>query len=203
MSEARFAAVILAGGLSSRMKQLKPLLPLGDATVTDYAVSTFKSLGIDVFIVVGYRKEKITSGIKKQGLTIVNNPDFEKGMFSSIQAGVRELGNMFQAFFILPVDIPMVGATTIRQIMKAGNANPGKIIYPVFDGKRGHPPLVPSSLISEILSWEREGGLKSLLEKHANQAFEVAVKDSFILFDVDTPEDYKELLRRYRGRLKT
>lgn len=199
MSGARFAAVILAAGLSSRMRQLKPLLPLGDATITDFAASTFHSLHVDVFLVVGYRKEEVVPGIKTHGITIVYNPDFEEGMFTSIQAGIRRLQYEHQAFFILPVDIPLVTRTTIKQMINAGVDNPGCVIYPTFEGKRGHPPLIPSVLIPEILSWQQEGGLKTFLQSYEKNAMDVPVNDSFILFDVDTPEDYKKLLKYYQN----
>ena len=60
MKTPRCAAVILAGGLSSRMEQFKPLLPLGKATVTDHVIATFKSANVDVFLVVGYRRDDIS-----------------------------------------------------------------------------------------------------------------------------------------------
>jgi molybdenum cofactor cytidylyltransferase len=193
MSGSRFAVVILAAGFSSRMKQLKPLLSLGEATVTEFIISTFQSLGVQVFLVVGNRKEEVISGINSPGITIVYNPDFEKGMFSSIQAGIKQLGKEYQAFFILPVDIPLVKAVTIKKIMEAGIAHPQNIIYPVFRGKRGHPPLIPSGLIPEILAWTQDGGLKAYLKSREQVAMNLPVNDSFILFDIDTPEDYIKL----------
>jgi molybdenum cofactor cytidylyltransferase len=114
MNNPRFAAVILAAGFSSRMKQLKPLLPLGEVTVTGYAISTFQSIGVEVFLVVGNRKEEVISGINSRGIIIVDNPDFEKGMFSSVQAGIKHLGKEHQSFFILPVDIPLVEMATVK-----------------------------------------------------------------------------------------
>jgi molybdenum cofactor cytidylyltransferase len=197
MNQARFAVVILAAGFSSRMKQLKPLLPLGDATVTDFAVSTFQSLGVEVILVVGNRKEEVISGIKSRGVTIVNNPDFEKGMFSSIQAGIKQIQKEPQAFFILPVDIPLVEAATIKTIMDAGVAHPQSIIYPTFTGKRGHPPLIPTGLIPEVLAWKQDGGLKAYLKSKEQLAINIPVNDSFILFDIDTPEDYIKLKKLY------
>jgi molybdenum cofactor cytidylyltransferase len=197
MSDARFAVVILAAGFSSRMKQLKPLLPLGDATVTDVAVSTFQNLGVEVFLVVGNRKEEVISGINSCGITIISNPDFEKGMLSSIQAGIKELQKEYQGFFILPVDIPLVEAATIKKIMDAGIAHPQSIIYPAFTGKRGHPPLIPSGLVPEILAWKQDGGLKAYLKSKEKFAINIPVEDSFILFDIDTPEDYKKLQKLY------
>ena len=200
MSGARFAVLILAAGFSSRMKQLKPLLPLGDSTVTDFAVTTFQKLGVEVFLVVGHRKEEVISGINSHRITIVNNPDFEKGMFSSIQAGIKQFPKEYSAFFVLPVDIPLVGAATIKIIMDAGTAHPQSIIYPSFEGKRGHPPLIPSNLIPGILAWEKDGGLKAFLESHEDKAINIPVNDSFILFDIDTPEDYKKLQNFYKNR---
>ena len=198
MKNPPFAAIILAAGLSSRMQQFKPLLPLGKATITDHVIATFKSVNADVFLVVGYRRDDIVAGIREKDITIVYNPDYEQEMFSSVQAGVRQLQPEHSAFFILPVDIPLVKPTTIRRLMEAAKENPGKIIYPTFGGNRGHPPLLPDSLIPAILGWDKSGGLKAVLKEYEKLTLEVPVKDSFILEDIDTPEDYLELLKHYR-----
>ena len=140
----------------------------------------------------------LVAGIKENDITIVYNPDYEKGMFSSIQAGVRQLRPEYDAFFILPVDIPLVKAATIRRLMEAARENPDKIIYPTYNDKRGHPPLLPASLIPVILGWQKNGGLKAVLKAHEKLALEVPVNDNFILEDIDTPEDYQRLLKLYR-----
>jgi CTP:molybdopterin cytidylyltransferase MocA len=194
--KARYAAIILAGGLSTRMKQFKPLLPLGRETITDRVIDLFLNEGVDVFLIAGYRHNDILAGIKKRDITIIYNPDYEKGMFSSVQAGVRRLNAGYEAFFVSPVDIPLVSPATIQRLMEAGEENPGKIIYPVFGGKRGHPPLIPSALAPTILGWEKGGGLKAALKSRERLAVEIVVPDSFILFDIDTPEDYAELQKR-------
>ena len=180
------------------MKQLKPLLPLGGATITDFVVSSFQSAAVDVFLVVGYRQEEIKAGIKQRGFAIVYNPDYSTGMLGSIQTGIRQLSREYQAFFVLPVDIPLVRVSTIEKLKKAWIMHPAKIIYPVYDDKRGHPPLIPGSLITGILEWKQEGGLKAFLKSHEDIAREITVTDKNILFDIDTLEDYKELQERYR-----
>jgi molybdenum cofactor cytidylyltransferase len=73
------------------------------------------------------------------------------------------------------------------------NHFPGKIVYPVYQGRRGHPPLIPTSLIPGILTWEKEGGLKSFLKMYEKIAVDLPVNDEFILKDIDTPDDYKQL----------
>jgi molybdenum cofactor cytidylyltransferase len=181
------------------MKQFKPLLPLGEATLADHVISTFMRGEVDVFLVVGYQHDKLRTHIKKRDINIIENLDYGRGMFTSIQAGVRRLPASHQAFFIMPIDIPLVRPSTIKQLLDAAEEHPGNIIFPVFGKKRGHPPLIPSSLIPVILGWKQGGGLKSILNSQEKIAWEVPVADSNILFDVDTPEDYKILLERYQN----
>ena len=198
MNRPRFSAVILAGGLSTRMKQLKPLLPLGKTTVLNHVIDTFTQSKVDVLLVTGSRREEIEAGVINRSITIIYNPDYEKGMFTSVKAGIRGIKPEYRAFFILPVDIPLVTTETIKELIAASMLNPHKIIYPVFNAERGHPPLIPNLLIPDILGWEKDGGLKAVLKTYEKRAVEVAVNDKFILFDIDTPEDYQELLDNYK-----
>jgi molybdenum cofactor cytidylyltransferase len=193
-----FAAVVLAGGFSSRMQQLKPILPLGEETITDHIITTFTVTGVDVFLVTGYRREDVEAGIRRRDITVVYNPDYEQGMLSSIRAGLRQLPATYQSFFILPVDIPLVRPPTILRLIDAMLTDADKIIYPVFRRKRGHPPLIPAGLIPDILEWEGNGGLQAILSSREELAREIPVADSFILGDIDTQEDYTVLLERYR-----
>ncbi len=194
---ARYVAIVLAGGLSTRMKQFKPLLPLGEATITDHIIATFLSAGVDVLLVVGYRHDEIKAKIKERDINIVYNPDYEQGMFSSIQAGVSHLLPAYQAFFIQPVDIPLIRPATIKRLMEAAAENPDKIIYPVFEGRRGHPPLIPFGVAPAILEWQEGGGLKAVLDSPEIPDLEIPVPDANILFDIDTPEDYAALLEHF------
>jgi len=200
MKTPRLAAIVLAAGLSSRMKQFKPLLPLGKTTIVNYVIATSKSVNVDVVLVTGYRHNDVAAAIADKGITVVYNPDYQKEMFSSVQAGVRQLSPEYTGFFILPVDIPLVTAATIQSLIKTACENPDKIIYPTYQGKRGHPPLLPASLIQNILNWTKEGGLKAVLKAHEKLALEVPVNDKFILEDIDNPEDYQRLLQHYLNR---
>ena len=75
--------------------------------------------------------------------------------------------------------------------------NPEKIIFPVFGKKRGHPPLIPVVLRPTILGWKREGNLKEILDSHEKLALEINVPDNNILLDIDTPDDYARLQKRF------
>lgn len=198
MKYSRFAAVVLAAGFSRRMERFKPLLSIGDETITDRVISIFLQNDVDVYLVVGWQQDELRAGIKAQKVYIVENPDFHQDMITSVQAGLRSLGSGYEAFFVMPVDIPLVRYSTIQRLIETAQKQPGKLIYPVFGKTRGHPPLIPTSIIPDILGSQKDGGLKAILSAYENIALEVRVPDSNIIFDVDTPEDYKALLERFQ-----
>ncbi|MDF2840738.1 MAG: mobA 1, partial [Clostridia bacterium] len=88
----KIAAIVLAAGYSSRMGELKPLLPLGDKTVIEKVIDAFRKAGIDdVRVVVGYEAQRLMPLLEKRKVQIIQNIEFEKGMFSSVQAGIKSL----------------------------------------------------------------------------------------------------------------
>jgi molybdenum cofactor cytidylyltransferase len=61
-------------------------------------------------------------------------------------------------------------------------------------GKRGHPPLVSMKIRSSILEWRGNGGLRGLLQEWESSAVDVETADEYVLADMDTPQQYEELL---------
>jgi molybdenum cofactor cytidylyltransferase len=204
MTSNRIAAIVLAAGFSSRMKDFKPLLTIGGETIVDRVISTYQQNGVEVYLVTGYQGDQLLDSLKNCNVQFVENPDYSLGMYSSVRAGLRQLPSEIDAFFVAPVDIPLVRTATIRRMMEKAVESPGKIIYPEFQHTRGHPTLIPAQLIPAILGWEKEGGLRAVLDAYQETALEVAVPDRYILFDIDTPEEYRQLLESYsRYRVPT
>jgi molybdenum cofactor cytidylyltransferase len=196
-NENHVATIVLAAGYSSRTGDaFKPLLKLGGCTLLERAITAHLDAGIpDVRIVVGYRRDEVSEAVKHLGTRIVINPNFDKGMFSSVQAGVASLESEVQAFFIMPVDIPLVEAATIRSILDSYNRNCHGITYPMYKGRKGHPPLIARKYISEIMGSPAPEGLRGILSSHEAEANSVEVDDEAILWDIDMLEDYQRLLQ--------
>ncbi len=193
----KFSAIILAAGFSSRMGSIKSLLPFGDRTMIEQTVSLYKNAAIeDIRVVVGHEKKKILPVLNKLKVKATDNPDFGRGMFSSVLSGLSSLGPDSDACFIHPVDIPLVKKDTIVHLRDVYQQMPGKILRPSFEGVRGHPPLLPSACFRDILSWNGKGGLKTALSQFESNTITLEVPDSNILFDIDTPEDYKTALKK-------
>jgi putative nucleotidyltransferase with HDIG domain len=186
------AALILAAGYSSRMGRFKPLLSLGGKSAIEWAIAGFQDAGIPrISVVTGHEADAIESMLRGTGIGVVHNPSYDKGMYSSVQAGLASLSAGVQACFLLPVDIPLVRASTIDALASRYESKPAAVIYPNFHGQRGHPPLIARDLFADVLSGNGDGGLRAFLQRHS--ADEVAVADEGILLDMDTPEDYARL----------
>ncbi len=197
MIRAKTAALVLAAGLSSRMGRLKPLLRLDDGTVIQRVISLFTDQGVDVIVVTGCGREKVEAAVAPLRATTVFNADFEQGMFTSIQAGIKALRPEHASFFVMPVDIPLVRPATIARLLSVASDNPRRVLVPTIGDRHGHPPLLPVSLVPAVLDWKGEGGLKAVLAQHPELTLDVPVADSNVLLDVDSPEDYTALLRRW------
>ena len=188
----RIAAVIPAAGYSSRLGFFKPLLPTDSSLVIERSVRTFQQAGIeDIRVVVGHKADLLIPVLAHLGAKTITNPKYDQGMYTSVQAGVRSLENEIEAFFLLPADYAFVSAETIRNLLRAHEGGSFEVIYPVYRGERGHPPLISAKLRGRILGAEPEGGLKGLLEREAHSSAEIRVDDEGVLIDLDSEEDYQ------------
>ncbi len=193
------AAIILAAGYSSRMGDFKPLLRLGETTILERIIGLFRETGVeDIRVVIGYRSADLLPLVDRLLARPVINDRYHDGMFSSVLAGVESLEEDIGAFFLLPVDIPLVRRETVTTLLEIYRSGAGSILYPVFRGKRGHPPLMSARYIEEIVGWEGDGGLKSFLALHEAEAVNVETGDENILLDMDTPSDYERVLDAWR-----
>ncbi|AFQ43195.1 DVU_1551 family NTP transferase [Desulfosporosinus meridiei] len=188
-------AIIVAAGYSFRMKRFKPLLSLGEDTVLEKAVESFVKGGIrDIRVVVGHRANEMYPILEKIEVQTVVNPNFSEGMFSSVRAGVESLPSEAKGFFLLPVDNPIIRPDSIKKLESAFMTTRFGIIYPTYQGTRGHPPLISCRYGKKVMFWDKPGGMKALLEQYEQDALEVEVEDPGILLDMDTPEDYQQML---------
>ena len=157
------SAIILAAGYSSRMGSLKPLLDLGGRTLLARAVGAFASIGVeDVVVVTGHRGDEVAAAAEELGARPVENPRFDAGMYTSVQAGAAAVAEG-RRFFLLPVDCPLARPETIGRLARAGAAARAEVTLPVHGGIPGHPPLLAPALRGEILGSEPSGGLRELL----------------------------------------
>ena len=193
MSAAALAGVILAAGLSSRMRELKPLLPLDGVPAVLRVAAAYRAVGLEAVVVLGFGAERVAPLLDRHGVRYVINHDVEDGMFSSVRCGARALPADVRAFFVHPVDCALVRSETLGFLARSAGTPAAAILFPVHGTERGHPPLVPASLRNAILAENPDGGLKELLSRGAPAARDVLVDDPNVLLDMDDAADYERL----------
>lgn len=133
------------------------------------------------------------------GVTLAVNPAPERGMLSTIRAGIAALGGAAvlasrgEVLLVCPGDVPALRAETIAGLLARQAASGAPLAVPVHRGRRGHPLAIAPLLLSEIDGLDLAVGLRQLLDRHAAELLEVEVDDPGAVEDVDTPEDYRRL----------
>lgn len=190
----KVSAIVLAAGFSSRMGEFKPLLPLAGTSTIGRVTVALRQAGVeDVIVVTGYRAAELLPELTRYRLRHTMNDSYAAGMYSSVQSGVQALAADTAAFFLWPVDVPLVRSHSLRLLLRDFHQHGAAVTYPTFRGERGHPPLIAASLIPLIRTQERPEGLRGLLAEQETVARDVAVVDEGVVADMDTPEDYSKL----------
>lgn len=192
------AAIVLAAGCSTRMGHFKPLLPLGDKAALERTVGLFQRAEVaHLQVVTGHRAADLQPLLQQLNVNETFNQKYQAGMFTSIQCALQAMPNHIDAFFLQPVDMPLVRDSTLPQLLRARQQSGRGIIHPLFFGKRGHPPLISTHYRETILSADGTGGLKALLLPYEEDILEVEVADEHTVLDMDTPTDYDYLCHRW------
>lgn len=199
-SPLQISAVILAAGLSSRMKDFKPLLRVGDETMVEAVIHLFqKNHIIDIVVVTGHRSEELSPFVKNAGAIQVHNPHFRSGMLGSIQKGIKNINTESSGFFLLPVDIPAVRSSTVHRMILEFQKASDNVIMPCFDDRSGHPPLVPCTMKKDILDLKTGSSLRDLIFSPATGIKQIKVHDRGILMDADDKKGYARVCEKIQS----
>jgi molybdenum cofactor cytidylyltransferase len=193
-------AIILAAGQSKRMGRNKMLLPFGGSTVIQTIVSEVAATSArDVVVVTGYESEKIAAALQHYPARCILNPDYaQTEMIVSIQVGLRAINDRLQAALIVLGDQPRIRHDIVQRVIAA--CEPEMLIVPSYQHQRGHPILIDRSLWNDILTLPPTSTLRDFIRLHEDRIRYVEVDSDSVLRDVDTPEDYQELIHEETRR---
>ena len=185
-------AVLVAAGLSSRMEAFKPMLPFGRSTISIHIVTMLKDMGIaPIVVVTGYRGDELQQHLSFTGVRFIKNERFrETQMFDSVRLGIGAVCKDCERLMILPVDLPAIMPDTIRQQMMID----APIIRTTCHGEPGHPVMLWSQVAEMLCGYQGDGGLRGAIEHSGIAITNLEVEDEGIYRDMDTREQYQELL---------
>ena len=190
-------AILLAAGESSRMGQLKALLPWQGATLLEHQLRSLLDAGVQqVIVVLGHDADRLKPVIESiEGASWTLNKDYLQGKTTSLKAGVAALaGQQVSDVLLLNVDQPR-STDTLRTLLERHQASSFRITIPTHGGKGGHPIFIAAELLPELADIEEDTqGLKAVVRRHADATERFELDDPTVLRDLNTPEQYQQAL---------
>ncbi|BAY62226.1 hypothetical protein NIES22_22950 [Calothrix brevissima NIES-22] len=187
--------IILAAGASTRMGKPKQLLPYQGRSLLQHTVeSAIASLCQPVIVVLGANTQQIRSQLNQDLVQIVENPQWNLGMSTSIRSGISALNHDSQnieAAVITVCDQPYISTEIINNLISAYSATKKPIIASQYANTLGVPALFSRQFFPELLTLNQDTGAKYLIKKYRDLV--LAVNFPLGAVDIDTPNDYQNL----------
>jgi molybdenum cofactor cytidylyltransferase len=187
--------IILAAGASIRMGTPKQLLLYRKTTLLRHTVNiALCSICHPVIVVLGAYFEQIKPEVEQLPIYIVENIDWEKGMGTSIRAGVLALNQInqnAQGVVITVCDQPFLSVDVIARLLDAYALTHQPIIASEYADTFGVPALFDRVLFAELTSLKASQGAKQVFRKHHQEVSRVCFPDGAI--DLDTRQDYEQI----------
>jgi molybdenum cofactor cytidylyltransferase len=200
--------VILAAGFSTRMGRDKALLPWPPVADGTPAANTFLGATIDllqayselVVVVAGKNAPHITPVAYAHGAFLAVNREPDRGQFSSLQVGLREVLNHGRdAAFIALIDRPPAlpgSVKKLRETFHYSDPTIWAVVPEVTLGEQkvhGHPILIGREMIEAFLRAPVTGNAREVEHQYQQHVQYVPVDDPRLGVNIDTPEDYERL----------
>ncbi len=199
--------LLISAGLSARMGQFKPLMLYKGKSFVVTIIEKLLTVCERVIIVTGFQKEKIESTINSQLATLpagrqvsnsqfikriecIYNPFFEKGMFTSLQVGLKELKNSDWIIYHF-VDQPFHQDKFYNELIKQID-DKTDWIQPRYNGMDGHPVLFKKNIFEKILTADPFSSLRLIRDDGGTKGKNWDCSYSQILNDFDTHSDIEK-----------
>jgi len=187
------AGIILAAGGSTRMGQPKLLLPWRGEPLIRHVARTALAAGLSpVLVVTGAYGDEIRDSLTDLQVQIIPNPEWEAGQSTSVRAGVQALPGETGAAVFMLADQPQIPVELVRALVDAHAQTQAPVIAPLIAGKRGNPALFDQAVFPDLLELSGDAGARQILGRYPLQF--VPWDDESLLLDIDTPEDYRQLI---------
>ena len=199
---AKVSAILLAAGESRRMGAANKLfLEVGGKSMIQTTLDALsESPAAEIIVVSNPENDARFDDCIRAKFHIVINPDFQRGMTTSIQKGIKQAAGDADGYMICMSDQPFLSsaeyASLIEGFSAAIPADPSCILVPVYLEEKGNPVIFSSKYREEILAHPKMEGCKEILQKNREHVVRQAMPTNAILRDIDTPEDYSQVDHR-------
>lgn len=187
----RIGSIVLAAGRSRRFgPENKLLAVLGGAAVVQRTAAAAHGAGLDdIIVVTGPDGDAIRDALIGLPVRCVGCADDRDGLGYSIAAGAGALDRDIDGVMILPGDMPLLSAASLRMLISVFGAQGGRRIVHAADarGAQRNPVIWPRAVIAQLSALHGSDGAKALIR----DAIAVRIPERE-LHDIDDAEDFEQ-----------
>ncbi|MBC9912082.1 nucleotidyltransferase family protein [Chitinophaga varians] len=188
-------AVILAAGASRRLGTPKQQVRFQQESLLQRIIHTAQQTSAQpVVVVLGAFADAILPDLQDSEASVVINPDWESGMGSSIQTGLRELIRIdddVSNVLLLLCDQPFITPALLQTLISTHHQHNKGITACTYGPVTGSPALFSSKYFPALLTLAEPEGARKIIRQHQDDINTVPFPEGII--DIDTPEDLEKL----------
>lgn len=190
--------ILLAAGSSSRLGRPKQLIEFQYKTLIQKSIDEAnKSQANCLVLVLGANAERIQTGFEPSSTPFIVNPDWQHGLSSSMQVGLRLLmeKEVIDQVLLMLCDQPFVDASLLDQLITAKHTSGKGIVAAAYSNTLGVPALFDRRYFEELLQLTGSEGAKKVIFNHQEEVY--ALDFPLGAVDLDTEDDVYQFLSLY------
>jgi molybdenum cofactor cytidylyltransferase len=145
-----------------------------------------------VLVIVGAHAELIRAAVPADTAAVVMNDEWERGIASSIHAGVKTMDAVARGLLILACDQPRLSVDHLRGLIETFAAqSEASIVASAYAGVHGIPAIFPREVFPDLLALSGDEGARALLMQPSWPLIALPFEGGEM--DIDQPDDLAQL----------
>lgn len=191
MTSRPIGGIVLAAGAGTRFGSPKALLELDGELLVERAVGLLTEAGCDpVVVVLGAGAGEVAERADLGAAEVVINDAWERGMGSSLRAGLTALHGCTDAAVVALADQPGITPDAVAALIDAWQGSERPAATATFAGRQRPPVLLGADVWTEVAAEATgDAGARAWVRGHPDRVVEVPCDALADPTDIDTPDD--------------
>jgi len=186
--------LLLAAGGARRFGSQKLLTSLDGSAIVRRAAETLVAEVDALWVVVGSEADAVRGALDGLAARLAARRRWERGLSSSLAAGIRVLPAEVEAIVVCLGDQPTLDGEVIRRVIESWRSTRHPFVSARYRGVRGHPVLLDRRVFEEASAVTGDVGAREVIARDPSRVVFVDV-NSDPPRDVDTKDDLSLLTR--------